>query len=139
MNYSWFFRNCIQKPVVFVLTLLLLTCCTDTIGLSVPDNSIHFSNDIGIPSSRTNMNGSNASFTTNDQIGVFETLTNRNNVLYTYGTPNWTTTTPMYWRHPSTNSTPIILTTPPLPGRPSSFLPCRDKQSPLPPMPATIY
>lgn len=99
MNYSWFFRNCIQKPVVFVLTLLLLTCCTDTIGLSVPDNSIHFSNDIGIPSSRTNMNGSNASFTANDQIGVFETLTNRDNVLYTYDTPNWTTTTPMYWRN----------------------------------------
>ena len=101
MNYSWFFRNCIQKPVVFVVTLMLLTCCKDTIGLSVPDNYIHFSNDIGIPSSRTNMNGSNASFTTNDQIGVFETLTNRNNVLYTYGTPNWTTTTPMY----SKNST----------------------------------
>ena len=91
MNYSWFFRNCIQKPVVFILTLLLLICCTDTIGLSVPDDSIHFSNDIGMPLSRTNMNGSNASFTTNDQIGVFETLTSRNNVLYTYGTPNWAT------------------------------------------------
>lgn len=49
------------------------------------------------PQSRTSMNGSTASFTTNDRIGVFETLTGRTNVPYTYNGSAWNTSTPMYW------------------------------------------
>lgn len=49
---------------------------------------------------RTAMSGHTASFTTGDKIGIFETVTRRNNVAYTYGSPYWSTPTPMYWKNP---------------------------------------
>lgn len=49
------------------------------------------------PQSRTSMSGSTASFISGDQIGVSETLTNRNNVRFLYNGTTWSTTTPMYW------------------------------------------
>lgn len=85
------------------LTLMIaffFTSCSDdyvpltgnTIGISVSVPQFDTGTD-----SRTSMTGSKASFTTGDRIGISETLTGKYNVNYTYGSPLWTSTTPLYW------------------------------------------
>lgn len=90
-------KNIIPPIIMFVF---IFTSCTDdyappsgnTVGISV--SLPEFCGEID---SRTSMSGSKASFTTGDKIGISETLTGRYNVNYTYGSPLWTTTTPLYW------------------------------------------
>lgn len=46
---------------------------------------------------RTSITGSKASFTNGDVVGVFETLTAKNNVAFSYDGSLWSTLTPLYW------------------------------------------
>lgn len=89
----------ILKSSVFVLITILFTNCTETMSIAELEETINFSGVQENVKTRTSMNGNTASFATGDQVGVFEAVTGRNNVLYTYATPSWNTTTPMYWQN----------------------------------------
>lgn len=84
---------------VVIMFFIFIACSNDNefwtdnaIGISVSPSC--FDTEI---ESRTSMSGSTASFINGDKLGVFETLTGRNNVVFTYNGSSWSTTTPMYW------------------------------------------
>lgn len=85
---------------VVIMYFIFIACSNDdeswtdnAIGISVSTPHFEAENQ-----SRTSMSGSTASFVNGDKIGVFETLTGRNNVAFTYNGSSWSTTTPMYWK-----------------------------------------
>lgn len=71
-----------------------------------PFNHIHIDACIQDGSeTRTSMSGSKASFTSGDVIGVYETLTGRSNVSYSYNGTAWTPSSVMYWQNGTSNHT----------------------------------
>lgn len=82
------------------LMIFIGSACTDDIEPPA-DNSVRLSVTApGFTSgvqTRTTMTGSTAAFTSGDQVGVFETLTNRNNVAFSFNGSSWSTANTMYW------------------------------------------
>ena len=85
-------------PIIMII--FIYTSCSDDyepISVNTVGISVSFPEFCTGIDSRTTMNGSKASFTTGDKIGISETLTGKYNASYTYGSPLWTTATPLYW------------------------------------------
>ena len=101
-----------MKFIIHTSTMALMIfinfACTDNIEppavnavcLSVTAPAFHS----GLPT-RTTMTGSTAAFTSGDVVGVFETLTNRNNVSFSWNGSSWNTASPMYWYNGSSTHT----------------------------------
>lgn len=91
-------KGLVFRFVLAVFMGLGFAGCSDYIAPAAKDDSINFVCTLPEPFSKTAMTGDQAAFTTGDQVGIFETLTAKSNVLYTYGSPAWTTAAPMYWK-----------------------------------------
>lgn len=96
MIASWF-ENMVPGFAFLCLTSLMFAGCSDLTPLSGEEEAIRFAGMTCDLMTRTSMSGETATFTSGDKVGIFEVLTGRNNVLFNYGSPSWTTTTPMYW------------------------------------------
>lgn len=88
--------------MAMITTLLVCAGCTEEILLPEPHGQIGLTVSVtdaaGYPSAKTAItNNSTASFSASDKIGIYETLTNRSNVPYTYNGTSWSTPAPMYW------------------------------------------
>lgn len=112
-----------RYAVYLFLSLMLATVsgCTEKPELTCVDR-IDITASIAesdVVITRTGMSGSTASFISGDNIGVFETLTGRQNVSFTYNGTAWSTASPLYWRDGKLpiNFTLIIPTTLPTPER----------------------
>ena len=91
-----------RYAVYLFLSLMLATVsgCTEKPELTCVDR-IDITASIAesdVVITRTGMSGSTASFISGDNIGVFETLTGRQNVSFTYNGTAWSTASPLYWR-----------------------------------------
>lgn len=75
-----------------------LAGCSDWLAERGDDDSIQILCTIPGPDTKTSMSADQASFTTNDKVGIYEALTGKMNVLYNYGSPVWTTAAPLYWK-----------------------------------------
>lgn len=100
-------KSAIFYPVVFIA---IMTACTKGEKINPPPEEIRLAAVIedNIDETRLSMGGdagTTASFVANDKIGVYETLTGRSNVQYTYNGGSWNTTTPMYWSNGTSNHT----------------------------------
>lgn len=95
-------KGLVFRFVLAVFMGLGFAGCSDYLVPAAKDNSINFVCSLPGSYTKTAMTGDQASFTTNDRVGIFETLTGKSNVQYTYGTPSWTTAAPMYWKNYNT-------------------------------------
>lgn len=95
-------KGCVSRFVLAVFMGLGFAGCSDYPVPAAESNSINFVCTLPDFYTKTAMTGDQASFTTNDRVGIFETLTGKSNVQYTYGMPSWTTATPMYWKNYNT-------------------------------------
>lgn len=86
------------RPEYIVAALLLLTTGCIVPEDFPPDERVCIAASVG-GTSRTSISGQTTSFTAGDNIGVFETLTGRTNVPYTYNGTAWSASAPIYWRN----------------------------------------
>lgn len=80
-----------------IIALLGCISCSETLELPDSGDNVQISVNIQADNTRTGISGGTLVFLANDQIGVSETLTSRNNVQFTYNGSAWSTPTPMYW------------------------------------------